>query len=89
MKTGKTHLPKELEFMLDESRPELIEVDSSLALPPMNRGQVSKKFSCPHTSYCNVKKFGKINCMNENTIKSCQTYKFYNRYGEDWNQCFI
>ena len=73
-------VPRELEYLLDEARPEL-EVDSSSALPPLNRGQ--DKHPCPHIEYCHTKRFGKINCLNQDTINSCQSNKFYNKYGEN------
>ena len=83
MKTVK--IPKELEYLLEEARPEL-EVDNTLSLPKEERGQDGKP--CPHISYCHVRKFGRINCMNESTIRSCQTNKFYNKYPE-YDQMFI
>ena len=47
------------------------------------------KTNCPHHSYCNVKKFGRINCLTDSTIKTCQTYKFYEKYGKGYNEMFI
>ena len=93
MKQVKLHLPKELENMFDESRPELIEDDSrSTTACSGERGQnrnCPPNNKCPHIEYCHVRKFGRINCMNERTIRSCQTYKFYNRYGADYNMLGI
>ncbi len=34
---------------------------------------------CKYSEFCNVRKFGRINCLAENTIKTCQTYKFYEK----------
>ena len=44
---------------------------------------------CPHIEYCDVRKMKRINdeyidCFLDNA-KNCQTYKFYNKYGNDWN----
>jgi hypothetical protein len=86
MKHGK--IPRELEFMFEqEPRPELREVDSSSENPFLkNRGQDGKP--CPHILYCNVKPM-REDCKSENRIASCQTYKFYERYGKEYNQMFI
>lgn len=37
------------------------------------------KIECPHYEHCNVRLFGRINCITD--YKDCQTYKFYQRYG--------
>ncbi len=41
--------------------------------------------NCKHASYCQVKNFGRINCLTESSIKNCATYKFYQKYGENYN----
>ena len=44
------------------------------------------KEECPYESYCNVRKFGRINCMKP---KDCQTFKFYEKYGKNYDEMFI
>ena len=41
------------------------------------------KINCPHKEYCSVKRFGRINCLFD--YKSCQTYKFYEKYSNHQN----
>lgn len=88
MKECKIHLEDRIvDGIVGEPRPELKEVDSSFpnkSLGLGNRGQGSRS-PCPHYDYCLVK------LMREdcNTYSNCQTYKFYNRYGRDWNEMFI
>jgi hypothetical protein len=36
-------------------------------------------YFCPYSPYCNVRKFGRINCLTEYTIKTCQTYKYFKK----------
>ena len=43
------------------------------------------KIYCPHHEYCTVKKFGRINCLTKSSVETCQSYKFYNRYGDGGN----
>jgi len=48
---------------------------------------------CPHIKYCITRKTIRdkhefINCFLDN-VSNCQTYKFYNRYGEDYNELGI
>ena len=41
---------------------------------------------CEFNSYCGLRKArGRGNCFEVET-KDCRTYKFYKRYGEDYNQ---
>ncbi len=80
MKHGKT--PRELQYILDEARPELQEVDSSL-FPNKEKGQDGKP--CPHIEYCLVQEMRK-DCKG---FKTCQTFKFYERYGRDYDELFI
>jgi len=49
--------------------------------------EVPKVNDCKHREYCNIKKFGNINCLFEK--EECQTFKFYERYGENYNQLGI
>jgi len=63
-----------------EGHPSL-EIEVTEDKPNTNKFQIK----CPHYDYCNVRTFGRINCMTRSTIKSCQAYKFYERYGEEGN----
>lgn len=47
------------------------------------------KINCLHYEYCNTRKFGRINCLTKSTMENCQTYKFFERYGKDYNEMFI
>lgn len=42
---------------------------------------------CPHITYCILK--ATKGCLFNEGYKDCQTYKFYNKYGEGHNQLFI
>jgi hypothetical protein len=44
-------------------------------------------FDCPHDEYCNIKKFGRINCINDGV--HCRTKQFYDRYGQNYQELFI
>ena len=48
--------------------------------------KTKSKVKCKHFQYCKVKYFGNIDCLNKNSIETCQTYKYYQRYGEDYNK---
>jgi hypothetical protein len=39
---------------------------------------------CVYNSYCYVRQQNGGNCL-AGTEKGCQVFKFYERYGEDWN----
>jgi len=41
---------------------------------------------CKHFEYCNVAKISGRNCADYQT---CQTYKFYERYGKNWDEMFV
>lgn len=41
---------------------------------------------CPHNEYCGVRKIKGYNCFLAQEAKNCETYKFYERYGEGWDQ---
>lgn len=41
------------------------------------------KVVCRHQDYCNVRLLGNTNCLAEQ--QRCETFKFYNKYGESWN----
>jgi hypothetical protein len=43
--------------------------------------------NCPHQAYCSVKAFGTINCIIH--PNSCQTHRFYEKYGMNYNQIGI
>ncbi|KKM04650.1 hypothetical protein LCGC14_1762070 [marine sediment metagenome] len=44
-----------------------------------------EKYICEHDQYCIVKKtLNKKHCSLDYTNK-CQTWKFYTKYGESWN----
>jgi hypothetical protein len=81
MKKVKLHLPKELEDMFNEPRPELIEA----SFTKKDRGQVNK-LSCPYISHCIVRFERRYKCRD---FKNCQSYKFYNRYGKNYDEMFI
>ena len=45
---------------------------------------------CKHNEYCNVRKAqGRGNCFAMQEPVTCQTYKFYEKYGMDWNNLGI
>lgn len=37
-------------------------------------------FECKYFDNCDIRKFGRINCLTKDTIKTCRTYKFYEKY---------
>lgn len=41
------------------------------------------KVICEHQSYCLAKGTTRINCLTGQN--NCQSFKFYNRYGENYN----
>ena len=84
MKQVKLHLPKKLENMFAEARPELTEDDTFFSLKKKgNRGQTQ---TCPHYSKCIIEPKRKVICEDYKN-KGC--YRHYERYGEDWNEYFI
>jgi len=49
---------------------------------PVDADSHSADILCPHSNYCNIKEFGNQDCLD---YKNCQTYKYYQRYGEGYN----
>ena len=42
---------------------------------------------CKHNDYCNIRiANGRGNCFANDEPRTCQTFRFYERYGEEWNQ---
>ncbi len=41
---------------------------------------------CKHNDYCSVRKNRGGNCFAADEPRYCESYKFYERYGEQWNQ---
>jgi hypothetical protein len=46
-------------------------------------GDKIPKVICKHQLYCIAKNMGNTNCLTDQ--QRCETYKFYNKYGENWN----
>lgn len=45
---------------------------------------------CKHNTYCNVRKGnGRGNCFAMEEPITCKIYKFYDKYGLDWNNLGI
>jgi len=44
------------------------------------------RMDCPHYLYCNIRVFGRINCLFG--YKNCQTYKFYEKY-PNYGEMFV
>ena len=38
------------------------------------------KFECEHYQHCRVKDFGRINCLTRNSVETCASWQFYNKY---------
>ena len=42
-----------------------------------------KNPECEYYNKCNMRIFGRINCINEHTIKQCSNYKMYKKEDEE------